>query len=201
MALTTSLILASSSPFRRMLLQNAGLPFEARAAEIDERSIEAGLEASHARPEQVAVELAREKALDVARHFPGALVIGSDQTMSLGARVYHKPRDIEEARCHIASLSGKTHRLNSGVVLVRDGTVVWEHVSHADMTVRQLSEAFIDNYIARCGDKLLSSVGAYQLEGEGIQLFSEIRGDYFTILGLPMLPLLEKLRELGAIDG
>lgn len=199
--MTTSLILASSSPFRRMLLQNAGLSFEARAAEIDERAIEAALEESRASPEQVAVELAREKALDVSRRFPGMLVLGSDQTMSLGASVYHKPKDLAEARRHIASLSGKTHRLNSGIAMVRDGTVVWDHVSHADMTVRPLSDAFIDRYVARCGDKLLGSVGAYQLEGEGIQLFSEIDGDYFTILGLPMLPLLDKLRELGAIDG
>jgi septum formation protein len=198
---TPSLILASSSPFRRMLLQNAGLSFEARAAEIDERGIEAGLEARHANPQQVAVELAQAKALDVARHFPGSLVIGSDQTMSLGDRVYHKPKDLEEARRHISSLSGKTHRLNSGVALVRDGDVLWEHVSHADMTVRPLTENFIDGYVARCGNMLLASVGAYQLEGEGIQLFSDIRGDYFTILGLPMLPLLAKLRELGAIHG
>jgi Nucleotide-binding protein implicated in inhibition of septum formation len=183
-----------------MLLQNAGLAFEARAADIDERAIEAGLEEDQANPDRVAVELARAKALDVGRHYPGALVIGSDQTMSLGSSVYHKPADLAEARRHIASLSGKTHRLNSAVALVKDGTVLWELVSHADMTVRPLSDAFIDRYVARCGEKLLGSVGAYQLEGEGIQLFSAIDGDYFTILGLPMLPLLDKLRELGAID-
>ncbi len=198
--MTTSLILASSSPFRRMLLQNAGLAFEARAADIDERTIEAGLEEGQAKPDRVAVELARVKALDVSRHYPGALVIGSDQTMSLGNRVYHKPPDLAEARRHIASLSGKTHRLNSAVALVKDGEVLWEHISHADMTVRPLSDAFIDRYVARCGEKLLGSVGAYQLEGEGIHLFSGIDGDYFTILGLPMLPLLDKLRKLGAVD-
>lgn len=197
----TSLVLASSSPFRRMLLQNAGLSFEAHPAGINERAIEMRLTEMHAGPEQVAVELARAKALDVSRRFPGSLVLGSDQTMSLGERVFHKPADIHEARSHIAALSGKTHRLNSGVALARDGAVVWDHVSHADMTVRPLSEAFIDRYVARCGEKLLSSVGAYQLEGEGIHLFSAIDGDYFTILGLPMLPLLAKLREMGAIDG
>ena len=197
----TSLVLASSSPFRRMLLQNAGLSFEAHPAGINERAIEMRLTEMHAGPEQVAVELAKAKALDVSRRFPGSLVLGSDQTMSLGERVFHKPADIHEARSHIAALSGKTHRLNSGVALARDGAVVWDHVSHADMTVRPLSEAFIDRYVARCGEKLLSSVGAYQLEGEGIHLFSAIDGDYFTILGLPMLPLLAKLREMGAIDG
>jgi len=198
---TPQLVLASSSPFRRMLMENAGLVFEAVAADIDERRIEAALEDAHARPEQVAVELARAKALEVSRRMTGALVIGSDQTMSLGERVYHKPKDVEEAKRHVLSLSGKTHRLNSGIALARDGEVLWDHLSHADLTVRTLSADFVERYVARCGEKLLGSVGAYQLEGEGIQLFSEIRGDYFTILGLPMLPLLDKLRDLRAIDG
>lgn len=198
--MTPLLVLASSSPFRRMLMDNAGLAFQAMAADIDERGIERDLEETKARPDRVAVELARAKALDVSRRMPGALVIGSDQTMSLGGRVYHKPRDLEEAKRHILSLSGKTHRLNSGIALARDGEVLWDHLSHADLTVRELSVEFVDGYVARCGDTLLGSVGAYQLEGEGIQLFSEIRGDYFTILGLPMLPLLDKLRDLRAID-
>lgn len=195
------LVLASSSPFRRMLMENAGLDFEAVPADIDERRIEAELEGNHTRPEQVAVELARAKALEVSRRMTGSLVIGSDQTMSLGDRVFHKPKDIAEAKHHVLSLSGKTHRLNSGVALARDGKILWEYLSHADLTVRTLSADFVEGYVARCGDKLLGSVGAYQLEGEGIQLFSEIRGDYFTILGLPMLPLLDKLRDLHAIDG
>ena len=199
--MTPQLVLASSSPFRRMLMENAGLVFEAVAADIDERRIEAALEDAHARPEQVAVELARAKALEVSRRMNGALVIGSDQTMSLGERVYHKPKDVEEAKRHVLSLSGKTHRLNSGIALARDGEVLWDHLSHADLTVRTLSADFVEGYVARCGENLLGSVGAYQLEGEGIQLFSEIRGDYFTILGLPMLPLLDKLRDLRAIDG
>lgn len=194
------LVLASSSPFRRMLMENAGLSFEARAADIDERAVEAGLE-GRASPQAVALELARAKALDVGNHFPDALVIGSDQTMSLGEKVFHKPRDIAEAKRHLLSLSGRTHRLNSAVALVRNGEVVWEHVSSADMSVRPLSNTFIDRYIGRCGEKLLASVGAYQLEGEGVQLFSAIDGDYFTILGLPLLPLLQALRELQAIDG
>lgn len=198
--MTTTLVLASASPFRRALLENAGLVFQARAAEVDERALEQPLEAAGASPVDVALTLAEAKAKDVARHFDGALVIGSDQTMSLGPRVYHKPKDLAEAADHLLSLSGKTHSLNSAVVLVRDGEVVWRHVSSARMSVRVLSRGFIERHLARVGDKALASVGAYQLEGEGIQLFEKIEGDYFTILGLPMLPLLSKLRDLGSID-
>jgi septum formation protein len=193
------LVLASSSPFRKMLLDNAGLAFEARAADIDERAIENS--ADHGGPDEVARVLAKAKALDVSAHFPGALIIGSDQTMSLGKRVYHKARTRDEAKQTLLSLSGKTHQLNSAIALAMDGRVVWDHVSHARLTVRELSEGFVDRYLDKVGDKALSSVGAYQLEGEGIHLFSEIEGDYFTILGLPMLPLLQQLRHLGAIDG
>ena len=146
------------------------------------------------------VRLSPQKARDVARHFGDALVIGSDQTMSLEARVYHKPKDMAEAARHLLSLSGKTHRLNSAIVLLRGEEVVWRHVSSAHMTVRPLTADFVRRHLERVGEKALSSVGAYQLEGEGIQLFEKIEGDYFTILGLPMLPLLAKLRELGTID-
>ena len=197
--MTSPLVLASSSPFRRMLMENAGLTFESQAADIDERKIEASLEG--ASPDQVALTLARAKALEVSQRHSDALVIGSDQTMSLGNRVFHKPKSLGEAKENLLSLSGKTHRLNSAIAIVRDHGVLWEHVSHANLTVRPLTEAFVDRYLARVGEKAFSSVGAYQLEGEGIQLFSEIEGDYFTILGLPMLPLLDKLRELAAIDG
>lgn len=194
------LVLASASPFRRALLENAGLVFEAQAAQVDERALEEPLEAAGASPVDVALALAEAKARDVARHFGGALVIGSDQTMSLGQRVYHKPKDMAEAAEHLLSLSGKTHRLNSAIVLIRDGDVLWRHVTTAHMTVRPLSPDFVARHLERVGEKALASVGAYQLEGEGIQLFERIEGDYFTILGLPMLPLLSKLRELGSID-
>ncbi|MCK3778307.1 Maf-like protein [Ensifer sesbaniae] len=194
------LVLASASPFRRALLENAGLVFEAKAAKIDERALERPLEEAGVAPETVALALAEAKARDVIRHFDDALVIGSDQTMSLGARVYHKPKDMAEAAQHLLSLSGKTHRLNSAIVLLRGEEVVWRHVSSAHMTVRPLTADFVRRHLERVGEKALSSVGAYQLEGEGIQLFEKIEGDYFTILGLPMLPLLAKLRELGTID-
>ena len=192
-----SLVLASSSPFRRQLMENAGLSFLAEAARIDERAVEAGL--GSASPGETAAHLALAKAMDVSSRHEGALVIGSDQTMSLGARQYHKPRDRAEARAHIESLSGKTHQLNSAIALVRDGACLWQHVAVARLTVRQLSAGFIEDYLDRAGASVLSSVGAYQLEGLGVQLFEAIDGDYFTILGLPLLPLLQKLRELGAI--
>jgi septum formation protein len=200
LSVTQPLVLASSSPFRRLLMQNAGLDFVAQAASIDERAIEAKLAAQNATPETVALELAKAKALDVSTRFPHAFVIGSDQTMSLGHRVYHKPASLQEARENLLSLSGQTHHLNSGVAIVRNGAVVWQIVARAAMTVRVLSPDFVDRYLASVGDAVMTSVGAYQLEGEGIRLFESIEGDYFTILGLPMLPLLKALRELGAVN-
>ncbi|MEH7879022.1 Maf-like protein [Rhizobium laguerreae] len=199
--MTPKLILASSSPFRRMLMENAGLSFEAHAARIDERAVEAPLEKAGAKPDTVALVLARGKAEEVSSRFPKSLVIGSDQTMSLGDNVFHKPKDLADATRHLQALSGVTHRLNSAVAIVSDGVVLWEHLAHAELTMRPLTVEFIARHLARVGERALSSVGAYQLEGEGIQLFEKIEGDYFTILGLPMLPLLKELRELGAIDG
>ncbi|WP_064708163.1 Maf-like protein [Rhizobium bangladeshense] len=199
--MTPKLILASSSPFRRMLMENAGLSFEAHPAKIDERAVEAPLEKAGAKPDMVASILAKAKAQDVSVRFPESLVIGSDQTMSLGDRVFHKPKDMADAANHLHALSGTTHRLNSAIAIVRDGVVLWEHLGHAELTMRPLTEDFIARHLARVGERALSSVGAYQLEGEGVQLFEKIEGDYFTILGLPMLPLLGKLREFGVIDG
>ena len=199
--MTVPLILASSSPFRRMLMENAGLHFQAIAADIDERAIEAPLERDGAGPDAVALVLAKAKAKEVSDRYAGSLVIGSDQTMSLGSQVFHKPRTMADAENHLRILSGQTHRLNSAIALARNGDIIWEHVAHADLTMRELPADFIHRHLTRVGEKALSSVGAYQLEGEGIQLFSKIEGDYFTIVGLPMLPLLQQLRELGAIDG
>ncbi|WLR92481.1 Maf-like protein [Shinella zoogloeoides] len=198
--MTPPLILASQSPFRRMLMENAGLPFRAQAAEIDERAVETELAAGNPTPQQVAEALAIEKARNVAGRNPGALVIGSDQTLSLEGRVFHKPADMAEAKAHLTAMAGRTHSLNCGIALVRDGETLWNNVSVAHLTMRPLSEQFIDRHLARVGTRVLASVGAYQLEGEGVQLFERIDGDYFTILGLPLLPLLAKLRDLGAID-
>ena len=195
------LILASSSASRQMLMRNAGLTFSAIPADIDERALDEQLERDGASPEEVALELARAKALAVGALYPEALVLGCDQTMALGACVYHKPKTMAEAEAHLLSLSGKVHRLNSAAVLVRHGEVVWQIVSSAELTVRTLSTEFVSRHLQRVGEKALSSVGAYQLEGEGIQLFTSIEGDYFTILGLPLLPLLSKLRDMDVIDG
>lgn len=199
--MTSELILASASASRRMLMRNAGLTFSSVPADIDERAIDTGLEANGAAPETIALELAKAKAIAVSLSHPDAFVIGSDQTMSLGNRIYHKAKDMEEAHANLLSLSGKTHLLNCGVALAKSGTVLWETVSIARMNVRELSADYVSRYLERAGSPVLSSVGAYQLEGEGIQLFSSIEGDYFTILGLPLLPLLTKMRALGLIDG
>ncbi len=193
------IILASGSPYRKAMLVNAGLDIEAVPARVDERALEAPLKGVS--PEDVASILAEAKATEVSERKPGALVLGCDQTLSLGDEVFHKPADMESARRHLLALSGKTHQLNSAAVLCRDGEVLWRHVGVASLTMRKLDPAFIGRHLARVGAKALSSVGAYQIEGEGIQLFEKIEGDYFTIVGLPLLPVLAKLRELGAIDG
>lgn len=195
------IVLGSGSPFRRKLLEDAGVAFEVLKPDIDERAVEQAVAGSGITPEDLAAILAEAKAIDVSLRAPGALVIGSDQTLSLGDEVLHKPADMEEARRRLLLLSGKTHQLNSAVVLARDGEVVWRHVGIARLTMRQLAPGFIGRHLSRVGDIALSSVGAYQIEGEGIQLFEKIDGDHFTIVGLPMLPLLTKLRDLGAIDG
>jgi septum formation protein len=199
--MSAKLILASASPFRKALLANAGLDFISERPDIDEREAEAPLKRSGVSPEDVAMILATAKANDVSGRYPGALVVGSDQTLSLGDEIFHKPANMEAARRHLLRLSGKTHQLNSAVVLVRDGETLWSYLGVAQLTMRQLDPAFIGRHLARVGDKALSSVGAYQVEGEGIQLFEKIEGDYFTIVGLPLLPLLAELRKLGAIDG
>ncbi|CUW43454.1 Maf-like protein [Brucella sp. 10RB9215] len=199
--MTVKLVLASKSPFRSALLKNAGIEFSTASADIDERAVEAPLYESGATPEDVAQILAEAKAIDVSEKNPGAVVIGCDQTLSLGDEIFHKPHDMEAARRQLLKFSGKTHQLNSAVVLARDGKTLWRHVSIAHMTMRDLDAGFIGRYLGRVGDIALSSVGAYQVEGPGIQLFEKIDGDYFTIVGLPLLPLLAELRREKCIDG
>ncbi|MFK0685918.1 Maf-like protein [Ochrobactrum sp. BD67] len=197
----TELILASKSPFRSALLKNAGIAFSTASAEVDERAVEAPLYETGATPEEVAQVLAEAKALDVSEKNPGAVVIGCDQTLSLGDKIFHKPADMEAARRQLLKFSGMTHQLNSAVVLAKDGKTLWRHVSIARMTMRDLDPGFVGRYLGRVGDTALSSVGAYQVEGPGIQLFEKIDGDYFTIVGLPLLPLLDELRKEKLIDG
>lgn len=199
--MTESLILGSGSRFRRQLLENAGLTVEVDRPEIDERAVEASIEGSGIAPAELAEILAEAKAVEVSGRNPSRLVIGCDQTMALGGTLLHKPGDMEDARRRLLMLSGRTHQLHSAVVLARNGQAIWRHVSTASLTMRALEPAFVGRHLARVGKQALESVGAYQIEGEGIQLFERVEGDHFTIVGLPLLPLLSELRRIGAIDG
>ena len=197
----TDIILASTSPFRKTLLQNAGVRFTTESADVDERAVEEAAGGSGISPDDMATILAEAKANEVAARHPHSLVIGADQTLSLGDELLHKPADMEAARRRLLALSGRRHELNSAVVIARGDDVLWRHVSIARMTMRELTPEYVGRHLADAGDAVLKSVGAYQLEGIGVQLFDKIEGDYFTILGLPLLPLLEELRRLDAIDG
>jgi septum formation protein len=191
------LVLASKSEIRRLVLVNAGLPVECHPADIDERGIEA--RAVSRDPGEVAALLAREKARAVAPRFPGRLVLGADQTLALGERRFSKAADRNGARAQLMALRGQTHALHSAIALVRDGTVVFEHRDAARLTMRAFSERFLEAYLDAAGEAVTRSVGGYQLEGLGIELFERIEGDHFTILGLPLLPLLAYLRQAGCL--
>lgn len=199
--MTREIILASASPFRRKMLEDAGIDITVERPTVDERAVEDAVAGAGLRPDDLAQILAEAKAVDVSQNHPGAFVIGCDQTLSLGEELMHKPADMEEARRRLLKLSGKTHQLNSAVVIAQDGEAIWRHVSVASLTMRHLDPGFVGHHLSAVGDAALSSVGAYQVEGRGIQLFEKIEGDHFAIVGLPLMPLLAKLRELGAIDG
>jgi septum formation protein len=181
------------------MLKAAGVAFEAVPSSVDERAAEAPLIAREASPAEVASALAEAKAIDVSARSQGALVIGADQTLDLDGARWTKPGTTAMAREQLARLSGRAHRLHSAVAVARDGAVTWRHVATATLTVRPLTASVIDAYLAAAGDAVLGSVGAYQLEGLGARLFDRIDGDYFTILGLPLLPLLARLREEGVL--
>lgn len=192
-------ILASQSAIRRKLLENAGLAVETLPARVDEDEIKLALRAAGASVEDAAIKLAEAKARRVAERIPGALVIGCDQMLECNGVWFDKPPDRAHATAHLRALSGKTHRLISAVVAYRNMVRVWHHVDAAKLSVRPLSDAFIATYLDQVGESALSSVGAYQLEGLGAQLFTRIEGDYFTVLGLPLLPLLGFLRANGVV--
>lgn len=190
---TSSLILASQSSARKMLLANAGLAFEAMTADIDERSIQAASKLVD--PREIALLLAREKAKVISAHRPGSYVIGADQTLALGDRLFNKPAGRAQAMAQLRDLAGHSHTLNSAVAVVRDGQIVFEDVSVARMTMRHMNQVELTAYLDAAGDAVTTSVGAYQLESLGIHLFERIEGDHFTVLGLPLLPLLAFLRS------
>lgn len=193
------LVLASKSDIRGKILAAAGLRFEIRPAHIDERAVEANASAGDAAA--AARVLARAKAEAVAANMPGRLVLGADQTLARGNARFSKPADRAVAAEQLRGLRGRTHELHSALALVRDGELLFGCVETARLTMRDFSDRFLDEYLDMAADTAMASVGAYQLEGIGIHLFEKVEGDYFTILGLPLLPLLAFLRTNGFVDG
>lgn len=191
------LVLASRSAVRRTLLEAAGVPVEVCPADIDERNLETGVQSET--PAAVAALLARQKALAVAGLHPARLVLGADQVLALDAKLFSKPADRAAARAQLRALSGRTHELHAAIAFVSDATVVFEHVGTARLTMRSFSDRFLDAYLEAAGSAATDSVGAYQIEGLGIQLFERVEGDYFTVLGLPLLTALDFLRRHGCL--
>lgn len=194
-----SLVLASTSAIRARLLCNAGVAVTIDPARIDEGAIKAALLAEGAPPRDVADKLAELKALRAGARHEATLVLGADQVLVHRGEILGKPADRAEARAHLLRLCGETHDLLSAAVIVLHGTPVWRHVGAARLTMRRFTDGFLDDYLDRVGDSALASVGAYQLEGVGAQLFSRVEGDYFTVLGLPLLEVLGYLRARGIL--
>ncbi len=194
-----AIVLASASLSRRRLFEAAGIPVAIEAANIDETELKRSMAADHVPPRDMADFLAELKAQKVSQRWRGALVIGADQVLVLNDMVFDKPADMDHARAHLQALRGRRHELISAVVISENGAPVWRHVATAKLEMRAFSDDFLDAYLAAAGPVVLSSVGAYQVEGLGLQLFSRIEGDHSTILGLPMLAVLDYLRVRGAI--
>lgn len=196
----TEIVLASGSRTRAKLLEGAGVSFAVKTAGVDEESVRDSLRAEGASAADVAVALGEMKAISVSRNTPGALVIGGDQMLECNGVWFEKPRDRAHAEAHLKTLSGRKHILHSSVVVVLDSTRIWHVLDSVEVEVRPLSDAFIQHYLDQVGDQVFDSVGAYQLEGLGAQLFNRVKGDFFTVLGLPLLPLLEFLRVRGVLE-
>jgi septum formation protein len=191
------LILASASPSRRQLLANVGLTFEVEPSGVDEDEVTRSLVGERASASDIATTLAEMKALRVSARHPAAMVIGADSTLACEGRLFDKPDSLAAARRQLLALAGRTHELCSSVVVATNGARLWHAGERGRLTMKPLSESFVDTYLARAGQVVCASVGAYQLEGLGAHLFSRIEGDYFTILGLPLLPLLSFLADHG----
>ncbi len=190
-----SVILASASKSRANLLRAAGVAYEIVPADVDEDAVKATLRREGASVQKCAETLAEYKAVKVSQQRPTNLVIGADQMLECEGVWFDKPRDLEGAKSHLVRLRGKVHTLPTSVAVALNGAVIWHHNAAPRMTVRDFSDAFLDAYLADVGEAVTSSVGAYHLEGRGAQLFTKIDGDFFTILGLPLLELLTFLRE------
>ena len=191
------LILASKSAARRAMLADAGVPFSVQVADVDEDAVKSAHDPADAAG--LAVELARVKALAVSRHDADAWVLGADQTLAFDGGLVSKAPSLDAARVSLTAMRGRAHHLHSGAALARNGQIVWSGVDTATMRVRDFSDAFLDAYLAADGDGLLACVGAYRLEGMGSQLFEAVEGDYFTVLGLPLWPVLAELRRAGVL--
>ena len=196
--MSQGVVLASKSAARRAVLEGAGVAFDVQVAGVDEEALKAGMLAEGAGPRDIADALAEMKAIRVSAR-RGGFVIGSDQTLDLDGRLYDKVETVEAARARLKELRGKTHKLHSAVVVAKDGAPIWREVVTATLTMRDFSDDFLEDYLAREGEAALGSVGCYRLEDLGVQLFSKIDGDYFTILGLPLMGLLDLLRRHGEL--
>lgn len=196
----SSCILASQSLTRCQLLEKAGVKFKVEASYIDEDAIKEALLLEKQSPRNIADALAEAKAVKISLKYPDAFVIGSDQTLEYEGLLFNKPEDLKALRRNLETLSGQTHKLFSAVVIAQQGRVLWRYVDMVKLSMRVISASFLEHYVEGQGEKLLSSVGGYHIEGWGAQLFDRVEGDYFTVLGLPLLPLLAQLRHYGVLE-